>query len=215
MHVLTVHSDPRFYREMRSLLDDHGASGAYQPSLDGLKFQVEAQSPDLIVLEQDCLMRDNGQLGGAFCSDTRLPVIFLTAADGDHIGAGEERARLDNLLGHLRIELERSRRTKILQVGKLRIHGGRMRVAIDDRWVRLPPIQFRILQHLAANANELVTHRELLSIVWGNAAINEKSPDLLKVHITQLRRRLGPEFRDYVQAVRGQGYVLINPDEED
>lgn len=215
MHVLMVHSDPRFYREARSLLDDCGATGAYQPSLDGISYQVEAQSPDLIVLEQSCLRKDGDQLAGAFCPGQRLPVIFLTSANGERICAGDERNRLAQLLSHLRVQLERSRQTQIVQIGQLRIHGGRMRVAINDRWVRLPPIQFRILQHLASNANELVTHRELMSIVWGEGVTNDKTPDLLKVHITQLRRRLGPEFRNYIQAVRGQGYVFVDPDEDE
>lgn len=215
MHVLTVHSDPRFFREMRSLLDDFGATGAYQPSLDGLRFQIEAQTPDLIVLEQNCLAKDSRQLATAFHNGQRLPLIFLTTADYEHICAGEERSRLTSMLGYLRVQLERPRQPQIIQVGQLRIHGSRMRVAVDDRWVRLPPIQFRILQHLAANANELVSHRELMTIVWGDSSTNDKTPDLLKVHITQLRRRLGPEFRNYIQAVRGQGYVLIDPENEE
>lgn len=215
MHVLMVHSDPRSFREVRSLLDDCGASGAYQPSLEGVRFQIEAQCPDLIILEQGCLSHNGNLLAEAFPPDQRLPILFLTAATGEHICTGEERNRLAGLLGHLRVQLERTRQTQILQVGRLRIHSGRMRVAIDERWVRLPPIQFRILQHLAANANELVTHRELMSIVWGDNVTSDKTPDLLKVHITKMRRRLGPEFQNYIQAVRGQGYVLVNPDEDD
>ncbi len=215
MHVLMVHSDPRFYREVRSLLDDCGATGAYQPSLDGISYQVEAQSPDLIILEQGCLAKDSNQLAGAFRPGQRLPLIFLTSASGERICSGDERNRLAQLLGHLRVQQERSRQTQVLQIGQLRIHAGRMRVAINDRWVRLPPIQFRILQHLAANVNELVTHRELMSIVWGDGATNDKNPDLLKVHITQLRRRLGPDFRNYIQAVRGQGYVFVDPAEDE
>lgn len=222
MHVLMVHPDPRAFREVRSLLEDCGATGAYQPSLEGIRYQVEAQCPDLIILEPSCLNHNGNLLAEAFLPGQRLPVLFLTAANQEVGWPHEERARLAGLLSFLRVQQERARPAQpthagpspVLQVGRLRIHAGRMRVALDDRWVRLPPIQFRILQHLAANANELVTHRELMDIVWGKGTSGDKTPDLLKVHIMQLRRRLGPEFRNYIQAVRGQGYVLINPEED-
>lgn len=223
MHVLVVHSDPRFYREIQPLLAAQQASGAYQSSLSGIRHQVEAHFPDLIILEQGCLAEDVCPLGDAFAHFVRLPVIFLTTADGERIRAGEERTRLSGLLGHLRSQGERSKSTQVVQIGQLRIHAGRMRVALNDRWVRLPPIQFRILQHLAANVNELVAHGELMSVVWGYAAtdeearelLDEKARELLKVHIRQLRRALGPEFKGYIQAVRGQGYVLVDPSAED
>lgn len=216
MHVLVVHSDPRFYREVQALLADEEASGAYQSSLTGIRSQLDAQYPDLIVLEQKCLAGDGNQFGSAFSHrGQRLPLVFLTTANGERICAGEERNRLASLLRHMHSQSERSRSGQVMQVGQLRIHAGRRRVAVHDRWVRLPPIQFGILQHLAANANELVPHRELMRVVWGVSATDEEARDLLKVHITQLRRKLGPEFRDYIQAVRGQGYVLVDPDADD
>jgi DNA-binding response OmpR family regulator len=215
MHVLVVHSDPRFYREMKLLIADEEATGAYQPGLNGIQFQIEAHAPDLIVLEQRCLSAGSEALANAFPHSQRLPVIFLTAADCERIRVGDERSRLVSMLNYVRSQTERAKSLQVMQVGKLRIHAGRMRVAVEDRWVRLPPIQFRILHYLALNANETVTHRELMSTVWGFDATDDEARDLLKVHITQLRRKLGPEFRDYIQAVRGQGYVFVDPDADD
>lgn len=214
MHVLVVHPDPRFYRKLQSLLTDYEATGAYQPNLEGIQYQMEAHNPDLIVLGQGCLSNDTGLFAHDFPVGQRLPLVFLTAASSERIGVGEERNRLAGLLGHLRDQGERTRSTQVMQVGQLRIHAGRMRVAVGERWIKLPPMQFRILQHLATNADELVTHRELMRAVWGYEATDEEARDLLKVHITQLRRNLGPEFRDYIQAVRGQGYVLVDPASE-
>ena len=51
MHVLVVHSDPRFYRELRGLLSAQEATGAYIPNLSEIRAQIEAHFPDLIVLE--------------------------------------------------------------------------------------------------------------------------------------------------------------------
>ena len=145
-----------------------------------------------------------------------LPVIYLTAADCERMRTGEETHRLTDLLTHVRSQSERARTQQVTQIGRLRIHAGRMRVAMDDRWVRLPPIQFRILQHLAANTNEVVSHRELISVVWGvEAADDEGRRDVLKVHIRHLRRMLGTDYQGYIQTLRGQGYALIDPDADE
>lgn len=215
MHVLVIHSDPRFYREVKLLLAAHNASGAYQSSLTGVRHQVEAQHPDLIVLEKRCFTGDEEQLlSQAFTRSHRLPILFLTAASAERIVTGEERNRLSSLVGHLHGQMGATS-SKIIQVGELRIHAGRMRVAVNDRWVSLPPIQFRILHQLAVNANELVSHRDLMSHAWGYTGSEEEARELLKVHIRLLRKKLGPEFRDYIQAVRGHGYVLIDPAAEE
>lgn len=216
MQVLVVHSEPRFFREVKELLVQQDAAGAYLSSLRDLRLQLEAQFPDLIVLEQRCLAAGGEQFGAAFNRSQRLPVIFLTSADSERISAGEERNRLAELLIHLQSQSERMRSTQVFQVGQMRIHAGRMRVALGDSWIKLPPIQFRILRHLAANANVVVPHHDLATAVWGAEAHDDETKrDLIKVHIVQLRRTLGPAFKNYIQAVRGQGYVLVDPDSED
>ncbi len=216
MHVLVVHSEPRFFREVKVLLAQQEAEGSYLPNLSDLRLQLEAQYPDLIILEQRCLAKGGEQLGEAFNHGGRLPLIFLTAADSQRISAGEERHRLAELLVHMQGKGERTRSAQIVQVGQIRIHTGRMRVTLGDGWIKLPPIQFRIVRHLALNANVVVSHHDLASAVWGaETADDETKRDLIKVHIVQLRRTLGPPFKNYIQAVRGQGYILVDPETEE
>lgn len=218
MHVLVVHSDPRFYRELRGLLSAQEATGAYLPDLSEIQAQIEAHCPDLIVLEHRCLADGSGFLGDAFPTGRtqRLPILYLTSADCERLRSGEEPHRLADLLAHVRSQTERARTQQVTQIGRLRIHAGRMRVAMDGRWVRLPPIQFRILQHLAASPDEVVSHRELIGVVWGaEAADDEARRDVLKVHIRHLRRMLGPDYQGYIQTLRGQGYALVDPDADE
>jgi two-component system KDP operon response regulator KdpE len=216
MHVLVVHSDPRFFRELKQLIATQDATAAYLSNLTEIRPQLEAQYPDLIVLEQQCLLTGSEHLAGAFRRSQRLPVVFLTAADSVHIQAGEERNRLTGLLIHLRSQTDQRRSQQITQVGQIRIHAGRRRVALADRWIRLSPIQFRILHHLAQSPNTVIPHRELIGVIWGDeTGDDEARRDFLKVHIMQLRRTLGPEFKDYVQTMRGQGYALVDPNSEE
>lgn len=216
MQVLVVHSEPRFFREIKGLLAQQEIHGSYLTNLSDLRQQLEAQFPDLIILEQRCLVTGSEQFGAAFNRSQRLPVIFLTSADSERISAGEERNRLAGLISHLQSQSERMRSAQVIQVGQMRIHEARMRVALGDNWIKLPPIQFRILRHLAANANAIVSHHELASAVWGSEnADDETKRDSIKVHIVQLRRTLGPAFKNYIQAVRGEGYVLVDPEADD
>jgi DNA-binding response OmpR family regulator len=56
----------------------------------------------------------------------------------------------------------------------------------------------------------------LLRLVWGYDAEEAEARELVKVHIRQIRRRLGlnPERHNYIRSVRGFGYMLTLPDEE-
>lgn len=216
MHVLVVHSDPRFFHEINQLIVARDATASYLSGLSDIKPQMEAQYPDLIVLEQQCLSAGAAWLADAFRRTQRLPVLFLTTADCERMRSGDEYDRLAGLLTHLRNQTDQRRSSQITQIGQMRIHGGRMRVALGERWVRLPPIQFRILHHLAQSPNTAIAHRELIEVAWGaEAADDEDRRSFLKVHIMQLRRTLGPEFKAYIQTVRGQGYALVDPNSDD
>jgi DNA-binding response OmpR family regulator len=50
---------------------------------------------------------------------------------------------------------------------------------------------------------------------WGIDGETAEARELLKNHLRQIRRRLGPELLPYIQIVRGEGYVLVNPMEEE
>jgi DNA-binding winged helix-turn-helix (wHTH) protein len=102
------------------------------------------------------------------------------------------------------------------EIGSLRIDTRRKRATIGDRWVALPPIQYRLLLALARHEGEVVNAQELLRTVWGYEASTVEARELVKVHIRQIRRRLGldPEQHHYIRSVRGFGYVLAPPDDE-
>jgi two-component system KDP operon response regulator KdpE len=104
----------------------------------------------------------------------------------------------------------------VYQVGELRIDTRRKRAAIGDRWVALPPIQYRLLLTLTKRAGETIGCQELLQVVWGYDAGEIEARELVKVHIRQIRRRLGldPEQHHYIHSVRGFGYVLAPPEDE-
>ena len=101
----------------------------------------------------------------------------------------------------------------VLQVGDLVVDTVAKQVLIHGQSVLLPPIQFRLLAYLAQNAGRVVGAQELLKAVWGYEGDETEARELVKVHVRQIRRRLGlgTQSTDYVQSVRGFGYVLRVP----
>jgi DNA-binding response OmpR family regulator len=79
----------------------------------------------------------------------------------------------------------------------------------QGRHMSLTPTEFRLLASLARRAGEVVSHAEILSDVWG-ATVGD-SPDIVRTHIRNLRRKLGDTGGQprLVQARRGVGYRLV------
>ena len=76
----------------------------------------------------------------------------------------------------------------------------------DGTAIRLTPIEWRLLEHLARHPNRLVTQRQLLQAVWGPQY--EQETNYLRVHLTHLRQKIEPEPRlpRYITTDPGVGY---------
>ncbi len=71
--------------------------------------------------------------------------------------------------------------------------------------VHLTPIEFDLLRVLVRNRGRLLTHRALLSEVWGPEYVDDIQP--LRTHIARLRAKIEPEGRPrYIVTDPGVGY---------
>jgi len=86
-------------------------------------------------------------------------------------------------------------------------------VRAGGREVRLSPKQYRLLQVLVANSGKVVTHRQLLSDVWG--AAHRDDVQYLRVFMQKLRRQIedDPARPVYLITELGVGYRLRAPDQ--
>jgi two-component system, OmpR family, KDP operon response regulator KdpE len=75
----------------------------------------------------------------------------------------------------------------------------------DGEEVHLTPIEFRLLATLARNRGRLMTHRALLTEVWGPGW--EEDTQTLRTHIANLRRKIEPAGGPrYIRTDPGVGY---------
>jgi two-component system KDP operon response regulator KdpE len=79
-------------------------------------------------------------------------------------------------------------------------------VTVDGNAVHLTPTEFELLRVLARNRGRLMTHRALLTEVWGPGY--EHDTQTLRVHIANLRRKVerDPTRPRYVTTDPGIGY---------
>lgn len=75
--------------------------------------------------------------------------------------------------------------------------------------VRLTPIEFKLLALLARHAGMVVTHRELLTQVWGPTHAGDTH--YLRVYLRQLREKLerDPVRPRHLLTDSGVGYRLV------
>ena len=174
--------------------------------------------PDLLVLE----MVQGGHLVGPELAQ-RLrsrfdQLLMFVTHDGrvDHRLAGFDAGAddyvvkpyaMDELLARIRALLRRSGRATSLvsQVGDLIIDEPGHRVTFRDEAIDLGPTDFALLAVLARHAGQVLSKARLLELVWGYDTMEE---NLVEVHVSILRRQLGPSAAGLIQTVRGVGYVM-------
>ena len=190
---------------------------------------IEGQAPDLVLL--DIMLPDID--GFEVCEEVRrfsdVPIIMLTARDAEvervrglEMGADDY---ITKPFSHLEL-LARSRAVlrryqnqppavgETFQSGNFQMDYAARRVTVDDKQVRLTPIEYGLLYHLTRNAGRVLAHRTLLAKVWGREYTSEL--EYLKVYIRRLRNKLCEEMGATIsiESERGVGYRLVPADSQ-
>jgi two-component system, OmpR family, KDP operon response regulator KdpE len=96
--------------------------------------------------------------------------------------------------------------------GDLAINFQAHRVTLRGAPVKLTPVEYKLLYHLARNAGHLLPHQALLDRVWG--AEDGATTHHLKVFVSRLRGKLEPAGDAdprYIETERGLGYRFARP----
>ncbi len=75
--------------------------------------------------------------------------------------------------------------------------------------IRLTPVQFDLLYHLMSHPDEIFSPSRLLDEVWDYPS-DAGSPDLVRVHIKNLRERIEPDAKSpvFIETIQGYGYTI-------
>ncbi len=224
--VLVVDDDVQVRRFLRTTLAAHGHAVAEAGTVAEAIDAIRRARPAVVLLDLGLPDGDGLAVLRAIPAEERPPIIVLSAhgQEGDKVIALDAGAEdyltkpfgASELLARIRVVLRRGFSSRapspdILQVGPIRIDQPRHAVTIDGREVHLTPIEFRLLLELARRPGRVLTHRQLLSEVWGPNAIEHTH--YLRVHMAALRRKIesDPARPQWLLTEAGVGYRLREP----
>lgn len=155
-----------------------------------------------------------------------LPILILTARErvedkitGLDLGADDYLVKpfhFEELTARIRAILRRNlkERTLVLTAGNIKLDPSGKKVWLEDQKLILTRKEFGILHYLMRRSGEVVSQEELIEHVW-NERVNLFS-NTVRVHIHSLRQKLSDEVDKpkYIETVVGQGYRLLEADED-
>lgn len=100
--------------------------------------------------------------------------------------------------------------TTNMTLGPLTIYPGRYQIAVGDRPIDLTPTEFDLLLYLAAHRGRVVSCHELVREVRGYTVDEAEAREVIRPHVSNLRRKLkqAGQDADLIVNVRGIGYRL-------
>lgn len=219
--VVVVDDEPEIRRFLRASLKTHQYEVFEADTGESAINAVREKRPDLVILDLGLPDMDGTEVIRRVRYWNQLPIIILSVRNRENdkidalnagaddyltkpFGVGELLARIQVVmrrLGNFGIQ-------PIYQVGDLVVDLDRHLITVAGREVDLTPTEFDLLNILIQNAGKVVTQRQLIQKVWGQSYENDSR--LLRVNISNLRRKIESNPNQYIITELGVGYRLVD-----
>ena len=190
---------------------------------EGLK-RIAAEAPDIVLLDLGLPDGDGKDIIRRAREWSELPIIVLSAREREtekiealDLGAddyvnkpfnvGELLARMRTALRH---RMQRKAEVPVLRVANLEVDAVRHRATRGGAELKLTPKEFELLSFLAKHPGRVVTHKQILTAVWGPA--HTEDTQYLRVYIGQLRQKVEehPDDPHIILTELGIGYRIAD-----
>ena len=218
--ILVIDDESQITRVLRAALSAQGydVRTANEPE-EGLRV-FRDWAPDLVITDLMMPTMSGVEVCRSIRSRGTTPVLVLSVREHERskvealdAGADDYVTKpfsIQELLARVRAHLRRApeRTTAALEAGDFVIDVQAHTVTVQGKPVHLTPKEFELLLHLARNAGKVMTHRALLTTVWGAQSAHQ--PEYLRVFVGQLRKKLeGETGRQYIQTEPWVGYRFV------
>ena len=180
------------------------------------------KKPDLILLDIMLPKKDGFEVIRELRASKEtmdIPVIFLTAKDSEidevvglELGADDYIVKpisIRKLLARVKKSFRKTPQqtasgSEALEFGSLVIDPSSYQVSVNQKEVMLTKKEFEILLFLARRPGRVITRRILLDELWDdNVVVIDRTVD---VHIRKIREKLGEDYQDFIETIKGVGY---------
>ena len=217
--VLVCDDEAQILRALRITLRDAGFDVMPVATAGEALDAAALRPPDAAILDLVLPDGDGIEITRSLRGWSRLPIIVLSASGEEEQKVRALEAGADDyvtkpfspreLVARLHAVLRRARPAADEPV----LHAGDIELDLPARAVRragvdvhLTPIEYRLLAALMTQPGRLLTHRALLTEVWGPAYAEDVAT--LRTHIGNLRRKIEPAdaARRHIRTDAGVGY---------
>lgn len=228
LRILIVEDDKHIRTLIRDSLNLEGYTVQTATSIHEAQSIIQHRLPDILLLDLGLPDGDGEELVLNLRRTHNIPIIIVSARHQEaqkirllDAGADDYLTKpfsLPELLARIRVTM-RHRGTQLTAAIRtyhyddLHIDLSKRKVSLSDQLLHLTPTEFNLLARLVRSAGNLVTHRQLLSDVWGPEYVEHTH--YLRLYMAQLRAKIerNPAEPHYLLTETGVGYRLAMQDE--
>lgn len=218
--IVVVDDEPEIRRLLQVNLEGRGYEVLLAENGEQALQTIVHRNPDVMIVDLRMPGMNGIELTRRIREQSTVPIIVLS-------GIGDEQSKvealeqgaddyvtkpcgMEELLARIKAVLRRSVGAQgteaVFTCGSLSINFERREVRANGEPVKLTPTEYDLLKYMIQNAGKILTHRMLLSTVWGPAYLNQVQ--YLRVFVGQLRKKIekNPSHPQYILTDPGIGY---------
>jgi DNA-binding response OmpR family regulator len=230
--ILVVDDEPTLRETLAEALAQDGLRVVTAADGRAALERFRAESPDLVLLDLMLPEVSGIEVCRILRRESSVPIIMLTAKDSEidkvvglELGADDYVTKpfsLRELMARIRTQLRRLERGEVdgagrgtepaerehIWLGGVSLDVAGHRLLREGKELAVKPKAFELLAFLARNPGQVFSREQLLEKVWGYDYAGETRT--VDVHVHWLRSAIedDPSRPNYLQTVRGVGYVL-------
>lgn len=219
--ILVVDDEPPIRKLLRVGLGSQGYAVSEAPNAKAALELMQAERPDLILLDLGLPGMTGLELLGKWRSDgLDIPVVILSSRTDEagivsalELGADDYVTKpfgMNELVARIRVALrhkfQQQGERPVFHTGDLSVDLVKRIVKVEGKEVKLSPKEYDILRMLVQYAGKVLTHQFLMKQIWNDST----DVQYLRVYVRQLRQKIEktPDQPRYIITETGVGYRL-------
>lgn len=221
--ILVVDDEPHITMVMRSGLTKHGFDVRVAAEGESALELFQLWTPDLVITDLNMPNMNGLEVCRRLRAISTVPIIVLSVKGDEAVkiealdaGADDYVTKpfaMGEFMARVRAGLRRSpvgeQPDKVIEEQDFRVDFETREVRVCGKEIHLSPKEFDLLVYLLRNAGKVLTHRTVLSAVWGGNYVEQT--EYLRVFVGRLRKKIeaDPARPRYILTEPWVGYRFV------